>query len=218
MELIQTKDYLLWIDEEAEIKEEDYYHWKLTNTVQINRLFEEDRRLGRKGPGGHVSKVIAYRKLNESAKELDLSELPKPFEVNYRKLAIDIFEKYTGKKFDKNLLGDCNSVLAIETGYKAAQSHSKQFSLEDVIEVLKLVLNNWKTSCINTKGEINIEFLADIEINLKSLSTQQLPKEFIPEYEKEIVGEVAGTTYINEKLKTTTNSEGKEVLVGTYKY
>lgn len=76
MKLIQTKDYLLLIDEEAEIKEEDYYYWELTNTVQINRLLEGDRKLGRTGPKGNVYKTIAYYPLTKEAKKLDLPLLP----------------------------------------------------------------------------------------------------------------------------------------------
>jgi len=52
---------------------------------------------------------------------------------------------------------------------------------------------------------------------IQSLSTQQLPKEFIPEI-RIINQDYRFERGQRKELKTITNSEGKQELVGTYKY
>lgn len=93
-------------------------------------------------------------------------------------------------------------------GYKAAQS--KQFSLEDMKKAIEFSYNAGRRL---ERKAVSPDFNFKIyrEELIQSLSTQQLPKEFIPEYE-------AKTEFGPFKLKTITNSQGKEELVGTYKY
>lgn len=142
MELIQTKDYLLLVDEEAEIKEDDY--------------FLLDDKYIYKGGGDMANdtakKIIAYRKLNEEAEELDLPLLP-PFEEDKEMFLL-------AGEFARTGGWQCpDSFIA---GYKAAQS--KQ------LELLKKAIQ------LASDAE-NIEEVEE-EI-IQSLSTQQLPKDFI---------------------------------------
>ena len=206
--LIQTKDYLLLIDEEAEIKGDNCY----TNKGLLHSI---------DGDGYHIidyknidktyyskstiQRVIGYYPLTEEAKELDLPLLP-PFEKedeNIKKLADDLYWTVGND-------GISNKDSFIK-GYKTARSKG-QYSLEDM-----------KKAFFKGRESLNQALVTDIEAEeiIKSLSTQQLPTEFFPD--TEFVNEdyePAGCDFPDRKevLKTITNSEGKEELVGTYKY
>ena len=67
--LIQTKDYLLLIDEEAICKTGELY----LTSIQ-NRIIPKSKGVIQAG-----DKIIAYYPLNSEAKELDLPLLPNPF-------------------------------------------------------------------------------------------------------------------------------------------
>lgn len=241
MKLIQTKDYLLLIDEEAEIKEEDYYYWELTNTVQINRLFEEDRKLGRTGPKGDVYKTIAYYPLTKEAKELDLPLLHNPFEdkVDVEKLAEEYLQKWRGLNnvHLSNIIHADRCKNDFIAGYKAAQQSNKQFSLEDIKTVIKWLNKNYSLiedelfePYIGKEDEVPDVFFHSVyeealNRGIQSLSTQQLPVGFIPEpndigFIKNADIMVGKKLYdkIMSHFKTITNSEGKEELVGNYVY
>lgn len=237
--LIKTIDYLLLIDEEAEIKENDYLYDKLTSHYagihqHSGVEYENDNatniiqcKSGTTAPISCSSKMIAYYPLSSEAKELDLPLLPNPFE------GVDV-EKEFNSQYKNFVFDDAWEETLIKSafreGYKAAQSQSKQFSLEDI----KKAFLTGQESCSNSDTPL------DVERYIQSLSTQQLPKEFIPEtevdptnpknwyedrpsgkyWEDEPVPPSPNNLYTNgtRRLKTITNSEGKEELVGTYKY
>lgn len=69
--LIQTKDYLLLIDEEAEIKKDDYF-------LLDDKYIYKD---GGDMANDTAKKIIAYYPLNSETKELDLPLLPNPIGV-----------------------------------------------------------------------------------------------------------------------------------------
>lgn len=155
MKLLQTKDYLLLIDEEAEVCRGQ--HRFLNNKVEP---IHEGHNYPYKG-----NKVIAYYPLNSEAKELDLPLLPNPFEeVDIKKLAENSWEGCDG----------CNETdeyfwkKGFMFGYNMAQSN-KQFSLEDMKKAIKMAtyINPSDTSRFYSSEEI-----------IQSLSTQQLPKQF----------------------------------------
>lgn len=199
--LIQIEDYLLLINEEAEIKEGDIVYrdtgvvFKITNE-RISYYREVIPKTVHK-----IYKCLAYYPLTEEAKELDLPLLPNPFnkqidEVTHLKnLGHECFIQM--KKLNPS--GGMKEFIriAVEFGYKAAQS--KQ------LELLKRAIQ------LASDAE-NIEEVTE-EI-IQSLSIQQLPKEFISDYE---IGVYPSTGKQAKRLKTITNSEGKEELVGTYK-
>ena len=222
--LITTKDYLLLIDEEAEIKEGDYLYDKLTSHyagihqhsgVEYGNGYVPNIIQCKSGTTASINcslKVIAYYPLNSEAEKLDLPKLPNPFENN-NEIGGEVFNEQLWEDYRKPLNRSMSHLEreAFIEGYKAAQSKTS-FTLEDVENILIKYLEEGFIS--KEQGYINPKTF------LQSLSTQQTyPKEFIPEIEifrdfdwnKEEINHI-------ERLKTTTNSEGKEVLVGTYKY
>lgn len=248
MKLIKTKDHLLLIDEEAETCKY-YLHNSIDGRHQIYSYKGNENNFKRGQSIKWCSKIIAYRPLNKKAKELDLPLLPNPNvnkEVDIEELACNIYglslDEYEYIKEDlsqnraliEEHYRDINreeipkkyfDALSFICGYQSAQSKF-QYSLEDMKKAFNAGydLNTWEQLEIPNEER---EYLNEDEY-IQSLSTQQLPKEFIPDYQyRPSTGE---TTYIQDgweynqdginerKLKTITNSEGKEELVGTYKY
>lgn len=193
--LIQTKDYLLLVDKKAKIKEGDIALHNFGMGYDLEIPCDKDNL-----KSNTRFKVIAFYPLTKEVKELDMPCLPNPFkEIDVEELA---FEKYPVSPQKRRIF--------IE-GYKAAQS--KQFSLGDIQKAFE--------AGVEWKRNPNVSELDAYTNLVQSLSTQQLPKEFIPEYEDyEVVGErdEDGYPLWSKRLKTITNSEGKEELVGTYKY
>lgn len=166
MKLIQTQEYLLLIDEEAEIK---------YNTI----IFESDTCLINVAGKDYVhnktdSKIIAYYPLNSKAKELDLPLLPNPFkEDNIEKLA----DNYA---VDVQKVHPADSFIAKQSyieGYKAAQN--KQFSLEDMIAFGKKCFYKGFDKSENDDANCFTAWREESNELVQSLSTQKLPKEFI---------------------------------------
>lgn len=206
MKLVKNNSYLLLIDEEAEIKKGDYILEKeLIINIFPDYLTDLDE----------CSKIIAYYPLTKEAKELDLPFLPNPFEeVDIGKLVNDKYPVSPQKR-----------KIFIE-GYKAAQS--KQFSLEDMEKAIEMARDISDGNDTFTGGDITgltevctydwEQKYSDEEI-IQSLSTQQSPKGFEPLIEIYDFDHGVGRSCIPRKiLKTITNPEGKEELVGSYKY
>lgn len=227
--LIKTTDYLLLIDEEAEIKKGDY-RIMIDKTSILYGQFE--KHIGNHECNEQWCKIIAYYPLTRETEELDLPLLPNPFEkdVDYEQLEIQYYKelenrKEKAKNFKGQAVGRHPDILTSHEihakvsgfieGYKAAQS--KNFSLEDVKKAF-IQGTHWKQKW-NKEIEDSINE-PDIDKYLKSLSTQQLPKEFIPTYIKERKPntDINGDDAWIETLKTTTNSEGKQEIVGKYQY
>ena len=83
-------------------------------------------------------------------------------------------KKYPKHIFQPNEIGvDLSSISRnafIEVYLKASET---LYSKEEVIQIVEKTVNYYKSSCINIKGTANIEFLADIEIGLKSLKINE---------------------------------------------
>lgn len=157
--LIQTEDYLLLIDEEAEIKQNEL-GWLGDNIIQPFRLRWQEK---------DWKKLLAYYPLTKEAKPLDLPLLPK-------------FNKETFT------LGD------IKKAYRNGWADRNEISTEHPPYFHNDI----------SHGENSLEKF------IQSLSTQKLPKEFIPY----LIFDKKGVT----SPQIITNSEGKLELVGTYKY
>lgn len=209
--LIQTKDYLLLIDEEVEIKGTPCLCYNsIKNTWSDDVILYQDSM-----PEYHYKgfqKIIAYYPLTKDAQELDLPLLPNPFKgEGIERLALKWFVGCN----KKDIIFDLGWMKIFEAGYKAAQS-DKQFSLEDVENILIRYLEEGFIS--KEQGYINPNSF------LKSLSTQQLPKEFIPTIEYYISWKAEWTEIYQSdddkitRLKITTNSEDREVVQGIYNY
>lgn len=103
------------------------------------------------------------------------------------------------------------------------------FSLEDMKKAIEMAR---EYEFIQFGGGDTESKYTEEEI-IQSLSTQQLPKEFVPEYTlikengiRELMKdefyqkfpEELPNCVFEKKLKTITTSEGKQLLVGNYKY
>jgi hypothetical protein len=226
MKLIQTKDYLLLIDEETEINGKETLYIFESDTGLVNTIDKEYKE------NEFDSKIIAYHPLTKEAKELDLPLLPNFEEV-------DVFTQT--KNFNKQVK---NPYLTEEKEYQVwerayiegfddCKTQSKQFSLEDVKKAIEIARDTYwdidnRGFSSNTEGDWSYKY-SEEEI-IQSLSTQQLPKEFIPRYEyqtregdwKEVLLPSEWFS-IDEgdnpkRLKIITNSEGKEEIQGDYVY
>ena len=252
--LIQTKDYLLLIDEEAEIKENDYlllnnehpkgrirkcfhltnnnalWNGKDWNTLKGKHFFIDPKESEGWGFVTELEckKIIAYYPLTKEAKELDLPLLPNPFIEEIEEIDENTYLKNIGHEcfLQMKKLNPSGGIrefirMAVEFGYKAAQS--KQFSLEDMKKAIKMAREQsepyYGGGGLVLSEPIYEDKHTEEEI-IQSLFTQKLPKEFIPEYEIVYSSkELADKVFIYEEVfKTITNSEGKQELVGIYKY
>lgn len=226
--LIQTEKYLLLIDEEAEIKENEWCFLKENHYVNGGvGKYNTAKAIGYGIHNtGFFGKIIAYYPLTEEAKELDLPLLPNPFkEVDIEQKMFDAIQKARGndfKTFYKLAAKNCAEIA----------EQSKQFSLEDVKKAIEMAR---EYEFIQFGGGDTESKYTEEEI-IQSLSTQQLPKFFIPEvYQNELYIKpedlLAYKSQLKEfqlphtskkgevlKLKTITNSTNKKELVGTYKY
>lgn len=215
MKLISTKDYLLLIDEEAEIFQMDYYLDVDCDTVARATL-TLDQYSGCK-------KIIAYYPLSKEAKELDLPLLPNPFKED---------NPFLNGTITKATCYTDNGTFYIEELKKLFETQSnKQFSLEDMIKAIEMA-----READSIDGTVDLHIVlnypnadnSDLRIKwteeeiIQSLSTQQLPKEFIVKYEYKHVSngkwynECGLIGFSEKRLKTITNSEGKQELVGKY--
>lgn len=238
MKILKTDMYLLLINEEAEIKElidiGDYFLGKdLSGDYNfVGKCFEKSYNHSsyycwteNKSEGGFglKYKIIAYYPLTKEAKELDLPLLPEfKHEVNIEKLAeennrlIGIYKNDTG--LAKSVY--TSAIKNFKDGYRAAQAKG-QYSLEDMKKAFE---KGHDSARKKSSYKSNGTYKEDLEECIQSLSTQQLPKEFIPEYEDIHIPDSIATEYyfdssfFNKKLKTITNSEEKIELIGTYKY
>lgn len=217
MKLIQTQDYLLLIDKEAEIKENtntfkegfngDWFWNSKYNSIQrIGDITEFD------------FKIISFYPLTKEAKELEkLPLLPNPFENSF-----DITKWAKEEhKYNHRSIHELSFVLGCEVGYEKAQS--KQFNLEDIVKAIEMAYS--KGLAKPNSGRLSDVLKVQEEI-IQSLFTQQLPVSFEPEYKKQFikydeeVSSYKGDGFIanSDILKTITNSEGKEEIQGRYVY
>src|SRR5690606_10116770 len=129
LQLVKTKNYLLLIDEEAEIKGKG---WRVDLERNTLGFIDSDEYYNRTENKNKFALVVGYYPLTKEAKELNLPLLPNSFEeVNIKKLA-----KYHYGNNRKTIEHEEGFLLGFDLGYKAAQS--KQFSLEDVVRIAHL--------------------------------------------------------------------------------
>jgi len=217
MKLITTKGYLLLIDEKAEINFNDYWIYNNPNTtfseVIVRSKMTEQEWFSKLHDRSYYKKVIAYRPRIEEAKELDLPLLSDPFKFKQtiEEIIIRRFKNHA------NQYGwPSKSFKEKVTNYLKAAQSNKQFSLEDIRKAFR--------AGRNYENEYNYEYAPDEDEYIQSLSTQQIPKEFVPEYIKtkevksfEFDGTEEGELLWKRKLKIVINSDDKPELVGTYK-
>ena len=171
MKILSNDTYLFLIDEEAEITIKSTVLEILLNGKQelfsidtINDIDSNNQFL-----------VLAYYPLNSEAKELDLPLLP-PFEreIDINEIAKQraIDRKWHPNSMETRRVGN-EIIEAVKYGYEIAQS--KQFSLDDMKKAIEMAR---EYEFIRFGGG-DIESKYTEEEIIQSLSTQQLPSEFI---------------------------------------
>ncbi len=227
MKLVKTDLYLLLINEEAEIKEGVYYLTHLGNVYkETSRPFEEDEEVERFTNRSLYKPILAYYPLTKEAKKLDLPLLPNPFKK-------EVDESFI-KEYVQELI-DCKSVRESERTWISAICHQAvskatqskgQYSLEDINKAIEFAFNAGRR--LERKAvSPDFSFVIYREELIQSLSTRQLPKEFISEYEyketlekmdelSDKIGVTPKVTKLYKTLKTITNSDGKQEIQGHY--
>lgn len=176
-ELLQTQDYLLFIDEETICKTGELY----LTSIQ-NRIIPKSKGVIQAG-----DKILAYYPLTKEAKELDLPLLPNPFEKEIDEDINIKAEKYAWRvRNDFSIALPANELVKSSkrdfiAGYKSAQAKG-QYSLEDMKKAIEMARDVYwdidnRGFSSNTEGDWSYKYTEE-EI-IQSLSTQQLPKEFI---------------------------------------
>lgn len=234
--LIYTKDYLLLIDEDTEIKEGvyiyEYSKCKGNKPLSLSICKDEDMwAINNSDLDSIIVKIIAYYPLTKEVKDLDLPLLPNPFKIKpTEQIVAEFCRNYENVNY--NNIEDKVHLAFLQEDMVLLydQAQSKQFSLKDMKKAIEMAR---EADSIDGTVDLHIVLnfpnsdISDLRIKwteeeiIQSLSTQRLPKEFIPETEYvEEDCEPAGCDFPDRKevLKTTINSEGKEELVGTYKY
>lgn len=208
--LIKTKDYLLLLCEKAEIWGGEYiynseYQKIIKTSAEYIRALDSNNTLYL-----ICDKILAHLPLNNAPILEDVDLLPPFEEVDVEKLAKEQCPEwnYSTKSHLAFLKHEREGFIK---GYKAAQQSNKQFSLKDIENILIKYLEEGFIS--KEQGYINPKTF------LQSLSTQQLPKNFVPEIGDEVLNSKWGYgSACISKLKTITNSQGQKVVQGEYKF
>jgi len=210
-EIIKTDNYLLIVSDE-EIKDGDFFTplsgigFKLLSIIKAE--CEND---GTKGwNDDHCKKIIAHLPLNNAPILEGVALLPE-LEDDVEKLA----EDYKNKKgsVPTTKLEDEIFKLGFKDGYAAA---TKVYSEKDLRKAFNFGANegyNYKD--LESIGE-EPEELSEEDWNnfVKTFKQPKTPKWFIAEMEQYDLDNKRWKI----TLKTITNSQSKEVLVGTYKF
>ena len=165
--IVYTKDYLLLIDEEAEIKKGDY----LLEKESIINIFPDYLT-----DIDECDKIIAYYPLTKEVKELELGlPLLPPFkgEADIEELADSyvLKEYFTQAPVSSLEINEFNELRdSFIEGYKAAQSSNKQYSLEDMKKAIRDSAYTIDPQLLGTD-----EYSIEENRIIQSLSTQQFP-------------------------------------------
>ena len=201
--IIETPEYLLAVSDK-QIKELDTVYNQIPNSIKKVKSKEELNLVKTINErANEIQKIIAYQPKG-NAPELDLPLLPEMFvENNVKKLA----ENYTSNETDKTL--KLISKYSFRDGHKAA---TKVYTEEDLRNAINMGIDLWMNSMTDNSAELTESDYQQIIQSLKQSKTT--PKWFVAEIEEQRTATYGGV--IVRELKTTTNSEGKQVLVGTY--
>jgi hypothetical protein len=191
-ERIETTDYILVVSNGKIVYPEPYF---VSNSLGDRIEIAETK------PSGVVKKIIGYEPKN-NALELDIPLLPElSVEDDVEKLAKEEFKGFEDQ-YDKWRFG----INGFIKGHKAA---TKVYSEEDLMKAIEMAREEFNSG-------IKKYLKQDI---IQSLKQSKIPKWFVAEMEMVIYPAnmpKEGEDRPVYRLKTTTNSEGKKVLVGTY--
>ena len=203
--IIKTDNYLLIISDE-EIKENDFFYDLDTNYLKIKQSWENSHL------DFNSKKIIAHLPLNNSPILEGVDLLP-PLEDEVEKLSADYTEEWCGKRKVDVYIHD-----AFKGGYNKAKEKYK-YTEEDMRKVC-IMYAQWVTG-----GTPSLRIAQNpderFEQIIQSLQQSKYPIGFECEIEVCVFGNHTHYDPKNEdyvKPKTTTNSQGQEVLEGKYIY
>lgn len=202
LEIIETEDYFLAVSDE-EIKKEDY-----RCNIQRGYIKKVEEDLSYYNKRNDVfKKTVGYLPKN-NAPELDLPLLP---EMVVEDGAVELSKRATANhKFAGGLHEEKTAQIYFRRGYRAA---TKIYSEEDVTEICYKLFKH------TPSGELQ---KWERRHYLSFIQSLKQPKWFVAEIinTNNYGSEILTSSYDsgNFKLKTTTNSQGKQVLVGIYKF
>lgn len=211
MKLVQAKNYLLLIDENAELLCGDAI---IDNVGRVwDKPYTEKCFVDVMKTHDDSHKIVAYYPLNKDCKELDLPMLPDPlYDENLEKRSILAAQQYAIDKSQDSMASLTKMAVAWKNGFETALT-VKQFTLEDMMNVAKF---SW-TCGLDKK---------DLSLCTDYVKGINMPIEFIPKYTEEcncmchkpgnVVRHIVACCHPGN-LITVTDGD-KRVLVGTYKY
>ena len=221
LQTIKTDQYWLLVDTEADKKQMRKWYYA-EGEIKLQQLSMPEYHYL------HYQLIVAHLPINAPLLEgvLLLPELPKQEEDvdfynpenKFRQQALHELGGYS-KATITNSYG-ISPLDGYAKGYKAA-SQGRMYSEKVCIDAVVQVLSHWKTACINVKGEPNIEFLAEIEMTLQSLSPVQEDEwVFEPEWEETYNwrgghGERRYKQITGKRLKTTPTEAG-DIVIGKW--
>ncbi len=201
--IIKTENYLLIVDD-SEIKQNDWCIYRTGEVIHYLVKLNTD----------NLKKIIAHLPLNNSPVLKGVPLLP-PLEDEVEEaeeVFKEVLDSETKQVYDKMLLGATEHGFII--GYNKAKEKYK-FTEGDLREALFEALNTPKEECCVTHTKDSI-----VRRVIKSLQQPKMPVAFECESTQYTVGEMSklplGT--VNQKPKTTTNSQGQTVWAGKYIY
>jgi hypothetical protein len=203
--IIKTENYLLVVDD-SKIKGDDIV--LVNNEYHTNDIRKFTTALG--GKSEWCKKIIAHLPLNNSPVLEGLPLLP-PLEDEVERLVKEHWEK--GKEL--------NNPSSFKSGHNKAKEKYK-YTEEDMCNFIEFVRDNYTgfgtPNLIYNKGKQ--ENTKKIFERYKSLQKTKLPVAFDCEVERYTVGEMSSLPLgtVNQRLKTTTNSQGITQWVGSYIY
>ena len=187
--LIKTDNYLLVVDD-SDIKVYDY----ITDNYKVWKWNDDSSLLGRK-------KVICHLPLNNSPILEGVPLLP-PLEDEVEKLV----EQYGKREFG-------SPEYCFNKGYNKAKEKYK-YTEEDLVWAIQEAYGHGRDEADDI---LYHQVEESIRVITKYLQQPKMPVGF----ESEMVSDIPSKEVMGEfdsRPKTTTNSQGQTVLVGTYKY
>jgi hypothetical protein len=195
--IIQTKNYLLVVDDKKTIA-----NWYYNESEgKVDSIEFTPTVIG----GTIVHNIKAHLPLNNSPILEGVDLLP-PLEDEVDKLSADYTEEWCSKRKVDVYIHD-----AFKAGYNKAKEKYK-YTEEDLIKV-------WK-ACLDFNKPAGSDSGINFEDFIQSLPKTKLPVAFDCEVERYTVGEMSSLPLgtVNQRLKTTTNSQGITQWVGSYIY
>lgn len=205
LQIIETSEYILAVSDE-EIKVGDFCIM-LDSAGNLFSTIQQYTNPKTQHLNDGLRKVIAYLPKG-NAPELDLPLLPKMVDDVEKSASYYYGEHRRTREFEEGF----------RKGFEICYNLTPKYSEEDLRKAIRYGFD--VGFCSNSSNKIKNNLQSEEEF-IKSLKQPETPKWFVPRIERydfdEEWSDLSGAyeTY-KERFETTTNSQGKKLLVGTY--